>query len=128
MTAKRDDLARRREQLSPEKRALLQKRLRGDSASAARLSGIPRRPEGTAVLSFAQQRLWFLDQLVPESAFYNEPIALRIRGALNIPILERCLNQIVERHETLRTTFQRVDGQPVQIVNPALPVPLPVID
>ena len=78
--------------------------------------------------SFAQERLWFLDQLVPNSAFYNINTSLRLSFAVNREALERSINEIVRRHETLRTTFKVVDGQPVQVVAPALQPGLPVVD
>jgi hypothetical protein len=64
-------------------------------------------------LSFAQQRLWFLDQLVPNSAFYNISQALRLNGSLNLTALEQSLSEIVQRHESLRTTFVAVEGTTV---------------
>jgi amino acid adenylation domain-containing protein len=67
-------------------------------------------------LSFAQQRLWFLDQLEPNSAAYNVAAAVRLSGHLNIPALESSINRIIRRHEVLRTTFKSVDGRPVQVV------------
>jgi amino acid adenylation domain-containing protein len=67
-------------------------------------------------LSYAQQRLWFLDQIAPASASYNMPIALRLRMPLDVPALIRTLNEIVRRHEVLRTTFSTRDGQPVQVI------------
>ncbi|HEX5126225.1 MAG TPA: condensation domain-containing protein, partial [Rhodocyclaceae bacterium] len=67
-------------------------------------------------LSFAQQRLWFLALLEPENPFYNMPMALRLPGALDLRILERTLNEIVRRHESLRTTFTTREGQPVQVI------------
>ncbi|MBD1895823.1 non-ribosomal peptide synthetase [Coleofasciculus sp. FACHB-129] len=79
-------------------------------------------------LSFAQQRLWFLDQLVPNNAFYNVPAAVRLVGSLNLAALEKTFNEIVRRHEALRTTFVTVEGQPVQAIASTLTVPLPVID
>ncbi|MBD2036727.1 amino acid adenylation domain-containing protein, partial [Leptolyngbya sp. FACHB-321] len=79
-------------------------------------------------LSFAQQRLWFLDQLVPNSAFYNIPQALRLNGSLNLAALEQSLNEIVQRHESLRTTFVASEGQPFQVIAPTLRVPLCVMD
>ncbi len=79
-------------------------------------------------LSFAQQRLWFLDQLEAGSPFYNIPIALRLAGKLDTTALERSLNEIVKRHEALRTTFSTVQGQPVQVICPELAMPLPIID
>jgi len=79
-------------------------------------------------LSFAQQRLWFLDQLEPGSAVYNVPGALRIKGSLNAEVLERCFNEIVRRHEALRTTFSTVEEDPVQVIAASANVSLPVID
>lgn len=79
-------------------------------------------------LSFAQQRLWFLDQLQPGSPIYNITSALRLKGPLNVEVLQRSLNAVVQRHEVLRTTFQTVEGQPVQVIAPTLAVPLPLVD
>ncbi|MGH3685478.1 MAG: condensation domain-containing protein, partial [Pseudonocardiaceae bacterium] len=73
---------------------------------------------GELVLSFAQQRLWFLDQLMPGNVAYNLPVAFRLRGALDVAVLSRALDEIVARHEVLRTTFPTVGGQPVQVVAP----------
>jgi amino acid adenylation domain-containing protein len=80
------------------------------------------------LLSFAQQRLWFLDQLEPGSASYNLPTAVRLRGHLDLASLERALGEVVRRHEILRTTFKSVEGQPVQVIHTAEPVKLPVVD
>ena len=79
-------------------------------------------------LSNAQQRLWFLNQLEPASAFYNVGEALRLEGDLDLAALEGALNEIVRRHEALRTTFAAVNGEPVQMVSPDLVLPLPVVD
>jgi amino acid adenylation domain-containing protein/non-ribosomal peptide synthase protein (TIGR01720 family) len=79
-------------------------------------------------LSFAQQRLWFLAQMDPSSPAYNIPNAMRIRGPLNVAALEQSLNAIVRRHEVLRTTFRAEGGQPVQVITPALTIPLPLVD
>jgi amino acid adenylation domain-containing protein len=78
--------------------------------------------------SFAQQRLWFLDQLEPGSVAYNMPAAVRLVGALDVPALERALNEIVRRHEGLRTTFGSEDGVPFQVLAPELTVRLPLTD
>jgi amino acid adenylation domain-containing protein/non-ribosomal peptide synthase protein (TIGR01720 family) len=83
---------------------------------------------GPVPLSFAQQRLWFLDQLVPGSLAYNTASSLRLRGQLNVPALQQTLSEIVRRHEVLRTRFGMADDQPVQIVEPAGRLPLPVSD
>jgi amino acid adenylation domain-containing protein len=85
--------------------------------------------------SFAQQRLWFIDQLVPGNTFYNVPTALRLTGSLNLTALEQTFNEIVRRHEVLRTRFGIVEGQLVQVIPaesganaPTFTVDLPVID
>jgi len=72
--------------------------------------------EGAAPLSYAQQRLWFIDQLEPNQATYNIPAAVRITGPLDIPALHKCLGEIVNRHESLRTHFHAVGGQPQQFI------------
>ncbi|MBV9927462.1 MAG: amino acid adenylation domain-containing protein [Acidobacteria bacterium] len=98
-----------------------------DGAPAARIPRV-RRDGETLPLSFAQQRLWFLDQLEPNSSFYNIPAAVRLTGQLDVPVLERTFTEIVRRHEVLRTTFALVEGQPVQVIKPELSVPLWVVD
>ena len=79
-------------------------------------------------LSFAQQRLWFLDQLEPGNVAYNMPSAARLVGSLDIQALERSLNEVVRRHEALRTSFTTIDGQPQQTIHPDLKIELPLID
>ncbi|WP_213781837.1 non-ribosomal peptide synthetase, partial [Caballeronia sp. dw_276] len=79
-------------------------------------------------LSYAQQRLWFLDQLEPGSAFYNLPVAVRLHGALDVSALHRTLDEVVRRHEVLRTRFVAHDGVPVQVIMPATPLDLPLMD
>ncbi|MCA1993235.1 MAG: amino acid adenylation domain-containing protein, partial [Coleofasciculus sp. S288] len=78
--------------------------------------------------SFAQARLWFLDRLFPGNPFYNVSAALGLTGSLNIAALEQTFNEIVRRHEVLRTTFRMLDGQLVQVIAPSLTIPLPVVD
>ncbi|MCI0387273.1 MAG: condensation domain-containing protein, partial [Acidobacteria bacterium] len=78
--------------------------------------------------SFAQQRLWFLDQFQPGSPFYNIPLAVRIKGALRIAALEQCIEAIVRRHESLRTTFATMEGEPVQVINPEMSIALDKVD
>ena len=79
-------------------------------------------------LSYAQQRLWFLDQFQPNSAFYNMPIALRLVGSLDVTALEQSLQTIIERHEALRTNFPAIKGQPTQIIQPAKNWTISVVD
>jgi len=90
------------------------------------LTRVPR--HGSLPLSFAQQRLWFLDQLEPNNPLYNVPNIMRLRGVLNTEALEHSLERIIERHETLRTTFQTEDDQPVQIIAPHVNVPPSFLD
>jgi amino acid adenylation domain-containing protein len=79
-------------------------------------------------LAFAQERLWFLDQLTPGTPLYTIACAVPVKLRLEPPALERSFNALVRRHETLRTTFPAVDGKPVQLVAPALHIPLTVRD
>ncbi len=79
-------------------------------------------------LSFAQQRLWFLDQLEPNNPFYNIPLSMRLTGELNVDALEWALAEIARRHEVLRTTFTVRDGNPVQVIAPEMNFVLPVVD
>ncbi|MBN3878011.1 amino acid adenylation domain-containing protein [Nostoc sp. JL23] len=78
--------------------------------------------------SFAQQRLWFLDQLIPGNGIYSVPTVIRLTGSLKLAALEQTFNEIVRRHETLRTTFIVSDGQPLQAIAPSLTIPLSVLD
>ena len=79
-------------------------------------------------LSYAQERLWFLDQFEPGSTSYNMPGAVRLTGELDVKLLERSLNEIIRRHEVLRTTFRTVDGEPEQIIAPSLDLEIVSID
>ncbi|HKH48922.1 MAG TPA: condensation domain-containing protein, partial [Thermoanaerobaculia bacterium] len=122
LAAREAQLERLRRGLSDEKRAALERRLRGaaQAAPVQRLM-IPRReahPGDGEPTSFAQERLWFLAQLDPESAAYNLPSAVRLEGALDVAALRRALAEVVRRHASLRTTFASRDGQPVQVVAP----------
>src|SRR6266404_4731801 len=90
---------------------------------------IPKRTQaGGCGLSFAQQRLWFLDQFQPGSSFYSIPASYRLIGRLYVEALEQSLNEIVRRHDALRTSVSIIDGKPVQLVAPFAPFVLPVKD
>src|SRR5437773_2832704 len=124
-----DNLTARLANLSPAKRALFELRLKEKSLDALVIQSIPRRStRDTAPLSFAQQRLWFLNQLEPDSPAYNESKAVRLEGVLNLDALTKALNQIVARHEVLRSTIVTVDGSPRQVVANNRDIELPVID
>jgi amino acid adenylation domain-containing protein len=125
------DATARLSQLSAAKRALLEKRLQRRMHEVASEQTIERRnsSDDALPLSFAQQRLWFIDQLQPHSAAYNIPAALRLIGPLKVDALERCLNEIIRRHEVLRTTFTlSTDRQPLQVIAPELKHALRVED
>jgi amino acid adenylation domain-containing protein len=79
-------------------------------------------------LSFAQQRIWFLDKMEPGNPAYNIPLAVRLTGRLDLATLEQSLAEIVRRHEILRTTYTIVEGQPVQVIAPERPPALEVSD
>lgn len=98
----------------------------GDSVAAPPIEPAPR--DGDLPLSFAQQRLWFLHQLEPDNPAYNMFGALRLNGRLDAAALERAIAELVARHEPLRTTFDVVDGRPVQIIAESLRIPLPLTD
>ena len=78
--------------------------------------------------SFGQERFWSLDRQNPGNPTWNVPVRFRLRGPLNVAFLERAFNDIVRRHESLRTVFTVVDGQPAQVVKPSLQIQVPVID
>ncbi|QRN95172.1 non-ribosomal peptide synthase/polyketide synthase [Archangium violaceum] len=99
---------------------------RGGQSSGTRAPQVRRLAESQGPLSFEQQRLWFLDQLEPGSTAYVIPAVLRLRGALDVGALERSLEEVVRRHEALRTTFPVVEGRPVQVVGPVPPSRLEV--
>ncbi len=96
------------------------------NAPIAPIVPVPR--GGPLPLSFAQQRLWFIDQLEPGSPLYNIPVALRVRGPLDSRVLALCLGEIVRRHESLRTVFALREGAPVQEIREADPGVLPRVD
>jgi len=100
---------------------------RGVWSGVPEISALEARPEELP-LSFAQERLWFLDRLEPQSALYNIPMALSLSGALDAEALRRCLDEVVRRHEILRTRFQEVSGRLVQVIDEATRVEMPLVD
>ncbi len=126
------DLATLLDGLSPEQRDLFLLRLNklNKTQSSPTRVRIPRQSRVSAVfpLSSAQQSLWFLDQLQPGSAAYNIPLAARLEGRLDLAALQRALNEIICRHEALRTSFTTMAGQPAQVILPDVSLPLPIID
>jgi amino acid adenylation domain-containing protein/thioester reductase-like protein len=122
------DFHQRIEALSPEKRELLLRSIKKKSnISPTQIS--PQSRETTIFpLSFAQQRLWFIDQFGVNQSVYNLPFPVRLTGSLNVTALEQSLQEIIRRHEVLRTTFTTVAGQPVQVITSTLTLALPVVD
>ena len=127
MSTSYDSEARRK--LSGAKQALLERLIQ---ARSVELSGGPlikrRQVQERAPLSFAQHRLWFTQQLEPASTLYNVSFAVRLIGDLDVSALEKTLNEIIRRHETLRTTFVTTDHEPVQIINSPASLRLEVQD
>lgn len=122
-----EDLSKRIAELSPTKRALLESKMKG-TLGLRRDIIIPRANRESVPLSFSQQRLWFLEQLIPDSSIYNLCGAVSLKGFLNVDLLKRSFSDIIRRHETLRTVFKAVAGQPVQKILPEVELPLPVVD
>jgi amino acid adenylation domain-containing protein/FkbH-like protein len=96
------------------------------AAIAQTIAAAPR--TGSLPLSFAQQRLWFINELEPGETVYNVPFAARLKGPLDTAVLVRCLNEVLRRHEVLRTTFRSDAGEPVQRIGPPEPLQFPVTD
>ena len=115
--------------MAEEKQRLFRLRLAQKGIAPPWAQPITRRERnGPLPLSFAQQRLWFMDQLHPGSTLYNLPMALRLSGTLNVGALRQTFSRLVARHETLRTTFTAIDSEPVQIIHPPHVCPIPLID
>ncbi|HEV2961541.1 MAG TPA: amino acid adenylation domain-containing protein, partial [Candidatus Angelobacter sp.] len=118
------------ERLALEKRKLLEHWLEeeGIRSKPDRITASRRKSYAQLPLSFAQQRLWLLDQLEPGSPFYNLPYPVRLRGKLDDAALQASLNWVVERHESLRTTFHEENGKPVQKISLKLVLSISIID
>src|ERR1041385_114114 len=106
--------------------SVVEANLRGSESAGEPIRVAPR--SAALPLSFAQQRLWFLDQLEPGTATYNIPIGIRLSGQLDVEALEQSISEVVRRHETLRTRFVEEDGAARQVIEAAETVVLPVID
>ena len=116
-------------QLSARKQALLERLLKGQPTTDPKGPGIPKRDVHSPVpLSFAQQRLWVLDQLVPGNPFYNLPTAFQISGRLDVALFEACINELIRRHESLRTVFTTAAEEPVQVILPELTISVDTVD
>ncbi|HEX7239841.1 MAG TPA: condensation domain-containing protein, partial [Longimicrobiaceae bacterium] len=115
--------------LSPERRILLQRMLRERAGADGDPDRVRPREEGwPAPLSFAQQRLWLIDRLEPGSTAYIIPAPLRLRGRMDTRAMARALTEVARRQESLRTVFAAEGDEPVQVVLPPAPVPLPLAD
>lgn len=124
-----DDLRQRLANLSPAKRGILELQLERNRARAGLAESIPRRAADDPVpASYAQQRLWFLNQLETDNAFYNVPIARRLRGRLDIDALRKAVERLTIRHEALRTNFVARDGRPLQVISETPRFAFSVID
>jgi amino acid adenylation domain-containing protein len=114
--------------LSPERLALLEQRLAGGGTGAAEVTPRPRQPGEELPLSFAQERLWFLDRFLAGSPVYHMPVAFRLRGPLRVDVLQQAYGELLGRHEVLRSSFPATPDGPRQVVNPAGPVTISVED
>lgn len=114
----KDELAKKRSQLTEKQASLLEKRRQGIATSRSATLSIPKRPEGDAIASFAQQRLWFLQQMELESATYNEFMTVRIKGQLNRLAFVKSLEEIQSRHEVTRTSLVLVAKEVQQRIDP----------
>src|ERR1700752_94952 len=124
-----NDLGKRIAELSPAKLELLAQRLKTAGTDNSKQRITRRSVAGTAApLTFAQQRLWFLAQLHPANTAYNMNLAVRLTGPLDLAALEQSLNEVLRRHEALRTSFAASDGKPIQVIAPQLHFTLPVVD
>ncbi|MFL9458751.1 condensation domain-containing protein [Tolypothrix bouteillei VB521301_2] len=125
------DLKKRLENLSPEKRELVLQKLKKQQSSQNDRNPTPPLTvsrEQPLPLSFAQQRLWFLNQLEGENCVYNVPFFWKLNGCLNITALEQAIQEIVQRHEILRTTFSILNGTPIQVIHPHPHLTIQILD
>src|SRR5581483_6837290 len=115
--------------LSAKKRALLDSLIRSEGLGPAVSQRIPAAgAREWSALSFAQKRLWFINELEPDNAAYNDYFSFRVKGRINVATWQQCMDEIVNRHDVLRTTFKAVDGEPAQVIAPSLSLKLQVVD
>lgn len=118
----REELARRKTEIM---------RFLADSASSISSGPIPLQPvsgDGVLPVSFSQERLWFLSQMEPDSTAYVISLGVRMQGKLNVRAFERSINEIVRRHEVLRTIFKESAGRPEQVVLPPTGITFPLVN
>jgi len=113
--------------LSKDKQALLLKRIKERSVSVHQ-SIAKRADVAPCPLSFAQERLWFLAQMEPDNPFYNMAGAVQVQGNLNVPVLEQALNEVVRRHEALRTAFRIIEDEARQVIDDSAAITVDAID
>ena len=129
MASHTETIAQQLAALSPAKRSLVELRLIKKRPAGTAKRVIPRRAEAEpAPLSYNQQGLWVLNQLLPGSSLYHTPMAVRLTGVLDLEALRLALNSIVARHDALRTTFTTLDGTASQFVTPEVTLELPLVD
>jgi amino acid adenylation domain-containing protein len=123
------DIEKRLQTLTPAQRKLFEQRLIERSSAAGRANMITRRgKEGPTELSYAQELLWLLSQVFDDGIAYNAPGAFQLSGPLDLDVLAKALEGLVERHEILRTTYQVIDAKPAQVFGPAQPVEINIVD
>ncbi len=129
-SSSQSNLAQQLAALSPAKRSLLELRLmRNNRRQSAGHMTIPRQSvREFAPLSYNQQGLWLLNQLMPGTSLYHTPMAVRLTGNLDVVALKKALDLVIERHDALRTTFRIVNGSPQQVVAKSLALDMPTID
>ena len=124
------DIMTKTKELSEARRALLERYLRGNPPETAKpMNPILQRYSGSPPpLSFGQQQMWLLAQLLPDIPVYTECVTIHLPGLLNVSAFELSFNEFIKRHEAWRTSFPTVDGQPIQMIHSPLWLPLPVAD
>src|SRR5438874_3448553 len=122
------DIGRQMAALSPAQRALLELRLMKKNQREQTTRHVIARQLKSAPLSYNQQGLWVLNQLMPGESVYHTPTAARLTGELDVAALKKALQAIVDRHDALRTTFVVVDGEPMQTIASNLSLEMPLVD